>query len=77
VRSEEALGSSSRREFIRYNEIALRSANESARWLRWVVARRLANTAEAIRLLDEARQLARMLARIVITAKRNEQPGGQ
>jgi four helix bundle protein len=38
---EEALGASSRKEFIRYNEIALRSANESVRWLRACAARRL------------------------------------
>lgn len=31
---EEALGGSSRREFARHNEIALRGANESVRWLR-------------------------------------------
>jgi four helix bundle protein len=68
---EEALGASSKREFIRYNEIALRSANESVRWLRACSAQRWGPTPECVRLLDEGRQLARILARIVITAKKN------
>ena len=68
---EEARGASSRREFLRYNEIALRSANESARWLRACAARRLGERATCVRLLEEARQMARILAQIVITTKRN------
>jgi four helix bundle protein len=67
---EEALGASSRREFIRFNEIALRSANESVRWLRACAARRLGSQEKCTFLLDEARQQARILAQIVITAKR-------
>ena len=67
---EEALGGSSRREFIRYNEIALRSANETVRWLRACAAQRLGAQDTCQSLLDEARQLARILGRIVITAKR-------
>ena len=73
---EEAHGASSRREFIRYNEIALRSANESARWLRTCVARRYGARELGVRLLDEARQMARILAKIVLTAKRNDQTFG-
>jgi four helix bundle protein len=66
---EEALGASSRREFIRFNEIALRSANESVRWLRACAKHRLGQRDDCVRLLDEGRQLARILARIVITSK--------
>ena len=66
---EEALGASSRKEFIRYNEIALRSANESVRWLRACAARRLGAREKCLTLLDEARQEARILAQIVITSK--------
>jgi four helix bundle protein len=69
---EEARGASSRKEFIRYNEIALRGANESVRWLRACAARRLGSQEKCIALLDEARQLARILGRIVISAKRND-----
>jgi len=67
---EEALGGSSRREFVRYNEVALRSANESVRWLRACAARRLGARGECLRLFDEGRQMARIIAKIVITTKR-------
>jgi four helix bundle protein len=67
---EEALGGSSRREFLRYNEIALRSANESVRWLRACASRGLGNQAQCSQLLDEGRQIARILAKIVINTKR-------
>ena len=67
---DEALGGTSRREFIRYNEISLRGANESVRWLRVCLARRLGQRDECLRLLDEARQEAKILAKIVITSKK-------
>jgi four helix bundle protein len=69
---EEALGGSSHREFIRYNEISLRGANESLRWLRACAAKRVGSQDKCLPLLDEARQLARILGRIVVTAKRRE-----
>lgn len=69
---EEALGGSSHREFIRYNEISLRGANESLRWLRVCAAQRLGSQDKCVALLDECRQLARILAKIVITAKQRE-----
>jgi len=68
---DEALGGSSKREFLRYNEFALRGANESVKWLRACLARRYGDPAQCKRLLDEGRQLARILGRIVITTKRN------
>jgi len=67
---EEALGASSRKEFIRFNEIALRSANESVRWLRACAAKRLGAYRQCIALLEEARQLARILGQIVVTSKK-------
>src|SRR5262245_58776821 len=68
---EEALGGSSMKEFIRYNEIALRGANESVRWLRACAARRLGDRSKCVALVDEGRQMARIIAQIVITSKRN------
>jgi four helix bundle protein len=68
---QEARGASSRREFIRFNEIALRSANESALWLRAFAATNIGQGRIARELLDEAQQLASILAAIVISAKRN------
>ena len=67
---EEATSGSSRREFIRYNEIALSSAKESVLWLRGCEATLLGERAQCQTLLDEARQLARILAAIVLSAKR-------
>ncbi len=67
---EEALGGSSRDEFIRYNEISLRGANESVRWLRACATNRLGAQHQCLALLDEGRQLARILGRIVVTSKR-------
>jgi four helix bundle protein len=55
------LGGSSRDEFIRYNEISLRGANESVRWLRACATRRLGAQQQCLALLDEGRQLARIL----------------
>jgi four helix bundle protein len=68
---DEALGGSSKREFLRYNEVALRGANESVKWLRACAARRLGDQQQCRKLLDEGRQLARILGKIVITTKRN------
>ena len=66
---EEALGASSRKEFIRFNGIALR-ANETVRWLRACAAKQLGSHEQCVALLDEARQLARILGRIVVTSKK-------
>jgi four helix bundle protein len=72
---EEARGASSRKEFIRFNEISLRSANESARWLRACAAKQLGSQNQCVALLDEARQLARILGRIVVTSKERTDSG--
>jgi four helix bundle protein len=73
---EEALGGSSRREFIRFNEVSLRGANESVRWLRACAARNLGERPQCLALLDEGRQLARILGRIVVTSKCRDQEQG-
>ena len=67
---EEALGGSSDDEFIRYNEISLRGANESVRWLRACAAGRFGAQRQCLALLDEGRQLAKILGKIVVTSKR-------
>jgi four helix bundle protein len=72
---EEALGGSSRKEFIRFNEVSLRGANESVRWLRACAARNLGERRQCIALLDEGRQLARILGKIVVTSKLRDQRG--
>lgn len=72
---EEALGGSSRREFIRFNEVSLRGANESVRWLRACAAGNLGARQQCIALLEEGRQLARILGKIVVTSKRRDEQG--
>jgi four helix bundle protein len=70
---QEAGGASSRREFIRFNEIALRSARESALWLRACVATGLGAPSRASALATEAEQLSRILGAIVVRTK--QRPG--
>ena len=70
---EEAKGASSRKEFIRFNEIARRSAGESAMWLRACQETQVGNGKTATALLEEARQLARILTSIILTS-RNPEP---
>jgi four helix bundle protein len=71
---EEATSASSRKEFIRFNEIALRSAKESALWLRACQATGIGDSRLSATLLDEAGQLARILGAIVVRSKRPRRP---
>jgi four helix bundle protein len=73
---EEALGGSTRKEFIRFNEVSLRGANESVRWLRACAVRKLGAQQTCVALLDEGRQLARILGRIVVTSKLRDREQG-
>jgi len=66
---QEATSSSSRREFIRFNEIALRSAKEAVLWLRTCDATVLGDRQKCVALVDESRQLARILGAIVVRSK--------
>ena len=74
---EEALGRSSPRELVHFNEISLRGATESVRWLRACVARRLGSQEKCGPLVEEGQQLMRLLTRAVIRAKRDEDSGGR
>jgi four helix bundle protein len=75
--SEEALSRSSPREFIHFNEISLLGASESVRCLRACAARRLGSQEKCVPLVDEGQQLARLLVRVVIRAKREDESGGR
>ena len=66
---EEAKAASSRREFIRYIDIALREARESTYWLRICLSLNLEPQAEIESLRDEGDQIARILAAIAIKTK--------
>ena len=69
---QEARGASSRREFIRFNEIALRSANETVLWLRAFADARIGDRDVGVALLEEARQLASIIGAIVVRTKAND-----
>ncbi len=71
---QEATSGSSRREFIRFNELSLRSAKESVVWLRAFEATGIGNHEVAARLLDEMRQSARILGAIVVKTKTTTAP---
>jgi four helix bundle protein len=68
---EEAVAASSRREFVRFNEIALRETRESVFWLKVCTRSRLGDVATRDEPLDEGQQIARIIAAIVINTKRN------
>ena len=74
---EEALSRSSTREISHFNEISLRGARDSVRWLRACSARRLGSQEKCVPLVDEGQQLARLLTRVLIRAKRDDESGGR
>jgi len=69
----EAKSSSSRREFIKYYEIALKSCNESKYWLCLLRDCNLLETADMIKevqdLLNEAIEIGNMLGSALLTLK--------
>ena len=67
---EEAKAASTRREFIRGAEIALREAREALYWMRICEALNLGPAATVAQLKGEADQLVRILTAIVVSTKR-------
>jgi four helix bundle protein len=67
---QEALGASSRREFVRFNEIALRGAKESWVWVRACCETGIGNPEKAAALLEEVRNITRILGSIVVRTKK-------
>lgn len=65
----EARSSSSRREFIKYYTISLRSANETIYWLSLIKDAKLVELQLLDNLLDECKQLAKILAASLIKLK--------
>lgn len=74
---DEALGRSSIRDIVHYNEASLLGASEAVRWLRACAARRLGSQDKCEPLIEEGGQLMRLLTREVIRAKRQEESGGR
>jgi four helix bundle protein len=67
---DEAIGGASRGEFLRFTENSLRGANNSIQWLQVCADRKIGSQEKCVSVLSDGRQLARMLSRIVIAAKR-------
>jgi four helix bundle protein len=67
---DEAAGRPSR-EVIKFSENSLRGANSSVQWLQVCADRKIGSQDKCVRLLNDGRHLARMLSRIVITARRH------
>ena len=66
---EEAKAGSSKREFVRCVEIALREARESLYWLRICKALKLGSSDRLHNLEGEADQIVRILTTIVVNTK--------
>lgn len=65
----EALGSSSRLEFKRYYEMALKSANESKYWLELLKQSRLASSSQIDPILAELQEITNMIASGILKLK--------
>jgi four helix bundle protein len=65
----EAKSSSSKKEFIRYLEIALKSANETKYWLCLFRDALMCDNEKISTLLKEVDEISKMIARSIITLK--------
>ena len=65
----EAKASSSKREYVKFFEIALKSANETKYWLIIVRECSYVNSEKAVELLQEATELAKILGSGILTMK--------
>ncbi len=67
---EEAQSGQSKADFISKNAIALKEARETLYWLRLLVACELVTEARVADLLKEADELTRIIAAIIVSAKK-------
>lgn len=68
----EAKSSSSKRDFIKFYEIALKSANETIYWLCLLRDSRLVEAEKVQPLINEVKQLADMIASSLLTMKKKK-----
>lgn len=68
----EAKSASSKRDFIKYYEIALKSANETRYWLCLLRDSKLIFSDKLTAILDEAKQIADMIASSLLTMKKRK-----
>ena len=65
----EAISASSKKDFIKYYEIALKSANETKYWLCLLRDSKLINLDNINNLLNEAEEISKMIAASLLTMK--------
>ena len=65
----EAKASSSRREFIKFYEISLKSANETVYWICLLRDSSTECKDECIQLLQEAKEISKMIGASILTLK--------
>ena len=65
----EAQSSSSKKDFMRYYEIALKSANETRYWLSLLKDSKLVEEKVIFYLIDEAKQIANMIGSSLLTMR--------
>ncbi len=68
---DEGCAGESRADFIHKLNIALKEMRETRGWLRFIVKASLLQNAAVVAVLDESEQLARILAKSILTAKTN------
>jgi len=67
---EEAIGASSRKDFIHKMNISKKEARESRYWLRLILDSQLSNKIRTNKLVDEASELIKILTSIVRTTEK-------
>lgn len=67
---EEAKAGSSKREFLRFVQIALRESREAVYWMRLCAELRLASPEQLDRLCNEGVEISRILGAIVVSTRR-------
>lgn len=65
----EAKASSSRKEFIKYYEIALKSSNETLYWLLLLKDSHLVTDAQTLPIIQESTEISNMLGSSILTLK--------
>lgn len=70
--TEEAQAGQSRADFISKNSIALKEARECHFWLRVLIAAKIMSEKRLAPLRDEAEEIKRILASIIISAKKRQ-----
>jgi four helix bundle protein len=70
--TEEAVSAQSKKDFIAKMTISLKEARETNYWLRILRDAETISADKLIDIIDESEQIMKIIAKIIITAKKNE-----